>query len=66
MGRGGGAVAVGPGRARARALHGTSASALNAFRLCRVFVSGTLPPGDVSEDVRHGASPLLPFFIQLL
>ena len=57
---------IGPGRTEARAVHGTNASAFNAFRLCRIFVSGTLPPGNVPEDVRHGASPLFSLFVQLL
>lgn len=48
------------------AILGTNASAFDAFRLCRVSVSGTLPPGDVPEDVRHGASPLFSLFLQLL
>lgn len=45
---------------------GTNVPAFDAFRLCRIFVSGTLPLGDVPEDVRHGASPLFSLFIQLL
>lgn len=56
----------GLGRVGACAVWGTNASAFNAFRLCRIFVSGTLPLGDVPEDVWHGAAPLFPLFIQLL
>lgn len=57
---------LGWGLAGAHAICGTTASAFDAFRLCRIFVSGTLPLGDVPEDVRHGASPLFSLFFQLL
>ena len=56
----------GLGRTGTRAVHGTNASAFNAFRLCRVSVSGALPSRDVPEDVWHGASPLFSLFLQLL
>lgn len=35
-------------------------------RLCRVLVPRSVPDWDVSEDVQFGATPLLPFFFQLL
>lgn len=35
-------------------------------RLCRVPFSWALPSGDVLKDVWDGATPLLPFFLQLL
>lgn len=35
-------------------------------RLCRVPVPRFVPDWDVSEDVQFGATPLLPFFFQLL
>lgn len=56
---------VGLGHAGAHAIYGTKASSLDAFRLCRISVSGTVPLGDVLEDVWHGASTLLSLFIQL-
>lgn len=35
-------------------------------RLCRVPLPRSVPDWDVSEDVQSGATPLLPFFFQLL